>query len=133
MFANRGAPDIFHTYLADLIDVTVVSQHFNIENNDKTMQTFHGSIYNGVSQALKVETITVEVVRIVGGGESPWASVQSVCTATSKYGEWIFVIINLSVALEPISLIRMWCSQSRDTLPVGICGHDSIQLRGKDC
>lgn len=87
MFANRGAPSIFHTYLADPIDVTVVGKDFDVAGNYKSMQAFHDAIYGRVSQALKVETIRVEVMRVVGGGESAWACVESLCTATSKYGE----------------------------------------------
>ncbi len=51
------------------------------------MQAFHDSIYGRVAAGLKVETIRVEVMRVIGGGESAWAAVESLCTATSKYGE----------------------------------------------
>ena len=51
------------------------------------MQTFYESIYSRISQALKAETIAVEVVRVVGGGMSAWAAVESVCTAMSKCGK----------------------------------------------
>lgn len=87
MFANRDVPSLFHTYLADPIDVTVVGQDFHIGGNYKSMQAFHDGIYARVAAALKVETIRVEVVRVIGGGESAWAAVGSLCTATSKYGE----------------------------------------------
>ena len=53
------------------------------------MEAFHGATYDRVSAALKVETIRVEVLRVIGGGESAWAAVESLCTATSKYGEWM--------------------------------------------
>ena len=87
MFANRDVPNIFHTYLADPIDVTVVGQDFHIGGNYKSMEAFHNAIYARVSAGLKTETIRVEVVRVIGGGESAWAAVESLCTATSKYGE----------------------------------------------
>lgn len=87
MFANRDVPSLFHNYLADPIDVTVVGQDFHIGGNYKSMQAFHDGIYARVAAALKVETIRVEVVRVIGGGESAWAAVESLCTATSKYGE----------------------------------------------
>lgn len=87
MFANRDVPSIFHTYLADPIDVTVVGQDFTVAGHYKSMQAFHDAIYARVSKALKVETIRVEIRRVIGGGESAWASVESLCTATSKYGE----------------------------------------------
>ncbi len=87
MFANRGVPDLFHTYLADPIDVTVVGQDFHVGGHYNSMQAFHDSIYGRVAAGLKVETIRVEVMRVIGGGESAWAAVESLCTATSKYGE----------------------------------------------
>ena len=87
MFANRGVPNIFHTYLADPIDVTVVGKDFHIGGHYNSMEAFHDAIYGRGSAALKVETIRVEVIRVIGGGESAWAAVESLCTATSKYGE----------------------------------------------
>ena len=86
MFANRGIPNLFHTYLADNIDVTVVGQDFHIGGHHNSMEAFHDAIYTRVSSALKVETIRVEIVRVIGRGESAWAAVESLCTATSKYG-----------------------------------------------
>lgn len=41
MFANRDVPDIFHTYLADPIDVVVVGQDFHIGGQYKSMEAFH--------------------------------------------------------------------------------------------
>ncbi len=87
MFANRAVPNIFHTYLADPIDVTVVGQDFGISGHYNSMEAFHDGIYARVAAALKFETIRLEVVKVIGGGESAWAAIESVCTATSKYGE----------------------------------------------
>lgn len=87
MFANRGLPDIFHTYLADNFEVTVVGKDFHIGGHYNSMEAFHNAIYGRVSAALKVETIRVEILRVIGGGDSAWAAVESLCTATSKYGE----------------------------------------------
>ena len=87
MFANRDVPDIFHTYLADPIDVVVVGQDFHVGGQYKSMEAFHQGIYARVADSLKIETIRVEVRRVIGGGESPWASIESLCTAEGKYGE----------------------------------------------
>ena len=87
MFANRGLPDVFHTYLADNFEATVVGKDFHIGGHYNSIEAFHNAIYGRVSAALKVETIRVEVMRVIGGGESAWAAVESLCTATSKYGE----------------------------------------------
>ena len=77
MFANRDVPDIFHTYLADPIDVVVVGQDFRVGGQYKSMEAFYQGIYARVADCLKVETIRVEVRRVIGGGESPWAAVES--------------------------------------------------------
>ena len=87
MFANRDVPSIFHTYLADPIDVVVVGQDFHVGGQYKSMEAFHQGIYARVADSLKIDTIRVEVRRVIGGGESPWAAVESLCTADGKYGE----------------------------------------------
>ena len=87
MFSNRDVPDIFHTYLADPIDVVVVGQDFHVGGHYKSMEAFHQGIYARVADSLKIETIRVEVRRVIGGGESAWAAVESLCTAEGKYGE----------------------------------------------
>ena len=58
------------------------------------MESFHNAIFSRVSAALKVETIRVEVIRVVGGGDSAWAAVELVATATSKYGELEISFLN---------------------------------------
>lgn len=87
IFANRDVPNIFHKYLADPIDVVVVGQDFHVGGHYKSMDAFHEGIYSRVADSLKIETIRVEVVRVIGGGDSPWAAVESLCTAEGKYGE----------------------------------------------
>ena len=87
MFANRDVPSIFHTYLADPIDVVVVGQDFHVGGQYKCMEAFHQGMHARVADSLKIETIRVEVRRVIGGGESLWASIESLCTAEGKYGE----------------------------------------------
>ena len=88
MFANRGFPDIFNGYLADNVDVLVMGgEDFHLGGRYNSVQSFHDEIYGHVTQALKVETFKVEVLRVIGGGDSPWAAVESLSTATSKHGE----------------------------------------------
>ena len=87
MFSDRDIPSIFNTYLADNVDVTVVGKEFAIAGTYKSSQAFHDAVFSRVSAALKVETIRLEVLRVIGGGDSPWAAVESLGTATSKYGE----------------------------------------------
>ena len=87
IFANRDIPDVFHTYLADNIDVTVVDQDFDAGGHYNTMKAFHEAIYTRTTAALEIETIRVEVVRFIGGGDSAWAAVESLSTATAKSDE----------------------------------------------
>lgn len=88
MFANRGRPEIFNGYLAETCDVLVMGgEDFHLGGRYHTVQDFHDEIYGHVTSALKVETFKVEVLRVIGGGESAWAAVESLSTATSKYGE----------------------------------------------
>lgn len=84
------------------------------------------------SQALKVETIRVEVRRVLGGGESAWAAVESLCTATSKYGKSLFTTRHLSASLGPY-LSDSNSVKSRNALLFGICGLGSVQLAREDC
>ena len=87
MFSHRGHPSIFETYLADNLDVTVVGQDFHIAGQYRDKKAFHEGIYSRVAAALDQSTIRVEVMRVIGDGESAWAVIESKCTAMSKYGE----------------------------------------------
>ena len=88
MFANRGHPEVFNSYLADTVDILVMGgEEFHLRGRYNSVQSFHDEIYGHVTSALKVETFRVEVLRVIGGGDSPWAAVESLSTATSKYGE----------------------------------------------
>ncbi|KAI4193976.1 MAG: hypothetical protein LQ348_002735 [Seirophora lacunosa] len=69
IFSDRDVPHVFNSYLAENVEVTVVGMDLLI----------------GGSDALKMDTVRVEVTRVIGGGESPWAAVESLATATSKY------------------------------------------------
>ena len=66
---------------------------FHLGGRHSTVQAFHDEIYGHVTSALKVETFKVEVLRVIGGGESPWAAVESLSTAVSKYGEFDLVVL----------------------------------------
>ena len=86
IFADRDILDVFHTYLADHIDVTVVGQEFDVGSHYNTLKAFYEAIYTRVSAALNIETIRVEAVSATGGGDSAWAAVESSCKAMSKSG-----------------------------------------------
>ena len=87
MFANRETPSVFNTYLADNVDVAVVGVDFLISGRHRSVQEFHDNIWGRMTAVLKVETLKIEVRRVIGGGESAWAAVESSATATSKSGK----------------------------------------------
>ena len=65
-------------------------EDFHLGGRHNSVQSFHDEIYGHVTSALKVETFKVEVLRVIGEGDSPWAAVESLSTATSKYGESVY-------------------------------------------
>ena len=87
MFANRDNPTLFNTYLTDNVDVSVVGIDFHIAGNHRSPQAFHDNIWGRMTAVLKLETLRIEVRRVIGGGESAWAAVESSATAVSKSGE----------------------------------------------
>ncbi len=86
MFANREFPDTFHTYFADSVDITIVGQDSHIGGHYNSTQAFHDNIYARTTAALKMETVRLVIKRVIGGGESLWAAIEPMVTATSKYG-----------------------------------------------
>lgn len=87
MFDNRKIPATFNTYFADTADIILMGKHDVLGGSFKPGQHFDDAIFNRIGDALKPETLRLEVLRVIGGGESPWAAVNSGVTATSKYGE----------------------------------------------
>ena len=109
MFANRAATEVFNSYLADNVDVLVIGgEDFHLGGRYNSVQSFHDKIYGEVSSAVKFETFKVEVLRVIGGGDSPWAAVESLSTATSKYGEQVFLENRVTTFSREENLIPKW-------------------------
>ena len=89
--ATRQNPGIFNARLADDVDVTVVGVDFLVAGRHGSPQAFHDNIWGRLTAVLKLETLKIEVRRVIGGGESAWAAVESSATATSKTGEFEIV------------------------------------------
>lgn len=87
IFSDRGLPDIFHSYLSDHVDVSVAGQEFHIAGHYQSIDAFHNGILARVASVLKVETLRIEVNRVIGGGDSAWAAVHSTATALSISGQ----------------------------------------------
>ena len=93
MFSNRVDTDIFNTYFADNPEILMVGDDFHLGGRHSSVQSWHDSIYGRVTAAVKIETLRNEVLRVIGGGESPWAAVESVTTATTNSGESSTVVV----------------------------------------
>ena len=105
MFSNRANTVLFNSYLAHDVDVLVVGgDDFHIGGRYNSVRSWHDGIYNHVASALKIETYKVEVLRVIGGGDSPWAAVETMSTATTKYGECICLSICCCCFLGWLSL-----------------------------
>ena len=87
MFANRKTPSTFNTYFADNSDIILVGKGEVLWGSFKSGQHFDDEVFNRIQHASKPETLKLEILRVIGGGEAPWAAVNSAVTATSKYGE----------------------------------------------
>ncbi|KAL8816571.1 MAG: hypothetical protein Q9191_008306 [Dirinaria sp. TL-2023a] len=97
MFGNRVSdPSLFHTYFANNFTVTVNGTDFHLKGHHTDTDTFH-SIYTRIVDHLKVDTLKVEVVRVIGGGESAWATVVTNATALTRsdkpfHHEWVDLV-----------------------------------------
>ncbi|KAG8530273.1 uncharacterized protein KY384_004774 [Bacidia gigantensis] len=98
MFCNRNEEEIFHTYLADRIDVSVSGTDFHVSGTYKTVDAFHDNIKVRIEAAIKLETRRCEVRKVIGGGESAWAAVESYYEFESKEGR--------EYKLEMVDLVR---------------------------
>ena len=72
MFANRSNPSIFNTYFSDSVDVIVVGQDFHLGGRYKSIEDFHNGLFERTVSRFKDRTYTLEIVRVIGGGESAW-------------------------------------------------------------
>lgn len=87
MFANRLVAKIFNNYYADPVDITVIGHEFHLSGHYDSIQRFDDEVFGELWELVKAETVRTEVLRVIGGGESAWAAVESRVTATTKYGE----------------------------------------------
>ena len=72
MFANRSNPSIFNTYFSDSVDVIVVGQDFHLGGRYNSIEDFHNGLFERTVSRFKDRTYTLEIVRVIGGGESAW-------------------------------------------------------------
>lgn len=87
IFSDRDLPDIFNTYLSDHVDLSVVGGGFHLAGHFKSKEAFHEAVYIKGTSLLKLETLRVEVNRVIGGGDDAWAAVYSTATAVTKRGQ----------------------------------------------
>lgn len=86
IFADRDLPDIFNTYLVDHVDVSVNGHEFHLGGHHKSKEAFMEDVFHPLLAPMKIETLRLEVNRVIGGGDSAWAAVYSTATAIAKNG-----------------------------------------------
>lgn len=89
IFSDRVIPEIFHSYLSEHVDVEVAGQEFHLSGHHKSIEAHSAAWSRGVA-ILKVETLHIEVNRVIGGEDSAWAAVHSTATAITKSGPLFF-------------------------------------------
>lgn len=87
IFYDRVNPEKFKSYLVDHVDARVVGQEFQLSGHHKSKETFHEEVWVRGTSMVKIETLRVEVNRVIGGEDSAWAAVHSTGTATAKSGQ----------------------------------------------
>ncbi|KAM0802201.1 hypothetical protein BDR22DRAFT_845345 [Usnea florida] len=97
MFANRSNPSIFNTYFTDSVDVIVVGQDFHLGGRYTSIEDFHNGLFERTVSRFKDRTYTLEIVRVIGGGESAWAAVETMVNAITENGkpwknEWVDLV-----------------------------------------
>ena len=97
IFADRDIPEVFDQYLADNVDLTVVGKELHLGGNNKSKKAFHDAVYSRMTDSVvRAETINLEVLSVIGRGDSPWAAVESVATATTKSGQSICLDLRIA-------------------------------------
>lgn len=86
-FARRLFLSNFNSYFVVPVDIIVVGQDSHVADNHKTAQSFHDEVYGRITAVIKPNMLRVEVLRIIGGDKSAWLAVESLATATTRYGE----------------------------------------------
>lgn len=91
IFDSRVDQSVFNSHLADNISIIIVGHNSPFVGHYKSVQHFDEAVYARMAATLKMETAKVEVVQVIGGGESASAAVESVVTGTSKLGEFVYL------------------------------------------
>ena len=86
MYCNRASPATFKGYLDENIEGHIVGREFQIGGYFKSVDGFYEAVHAAIVPALKEETMRQEVRRVIGGADSPWAAVECIAFADSKYG-----------------------------------------------
>lgn len=85
-YASRHNPSFFNTHLADNVDGSVAGQDFHLGGRFDSIQAHNDRVLSRIGAALKTETWRAEAVRVIRGGESAWAAIKTLSTATFQYG-----------------------------------------------
>ncbi len=82
MFANRLVASIFNNSTR-----TVIGHDFHLSGHYNSAQRFDDEVFAELWDLVKADTVRMKIVRVIDGGESAWAAVETRVTAATKYGE----------------------------------------------
>lgn len=88
IFDSRVDQSVFNSHLADPVDIIIVGKDAPLVGHYKSVQHFDEAVYARMAATLKMETMRIEVVQVIGGGESASAAVESLVTGTTKLGKF---------------------------------------------
>lgn len=88
IFAHRGEPDVFNPHFVAQLDAVVVGEGFNLAGNYKGIDAFTAGMFGRVAPWLELDSIRIEVTRVIGADEEGWAAVESKGTATTIHGSF---------------------------------------------
>ena len=90
MFSSQGGVatrrETLNNIIDDNVDAKVVGYDYYFsgehKGKDSLMKKFVGELFGMCNE----DTLDFEVVRVIGGGESPWAAIEAKATAKSETG-----------------------------------------------
>lgn len=86
IFAHRGEPDVFNPHFVADLDAVVVGHDFILGGSYAGIDAFTEGMFGRVAPWLKMDTVRIEVTRVIGADENGWAAVESTGKGTTIYG-----------------------------------------------
>ena len=89
IFESRLDQSVFNSHFADSASIIIVGQdEAAFSGHYKSTQHFDEIVYDRLSATMKMDTVRIEAVQVIGGGESASAAVEISVNCTTKLGEF---------------------------------------------